>query len=178
MKLIVLKHVKLMPALVFIWNLILIYNLAVEKRIIPLLATHNFSCSSLTVVLRLVFGLFELSVPNVVKKTNTSILTLSKTVNQCLSYARDQWFPTPNLRNLNKKLSRQDNFSMRTLIFPSVQSLSDSVHYHQRDIFRKKLTKFDLWMSPAIEPWYPGVVFQWHHAYCWTGRHDVVATSM
>jgi hypothetical protein len=33
----------------------------------------------------------------------------------------------------------------------SVQSLSDSVHYHQLDIFRKKLTKFDPW-SPAIEP--------------------------
>jgi hypothetical protein len=34
------------------------------------------------------------------------------------------------------------------LIFPSGQRLSENVHYHQRDIFRKKLTKFD--------PWYPG----------------------
>jgi hypothetical protein len=45
---------------------------------------------------------------------------------------------------------------IRTLIFPSVQSLSDSVHYHQRDIFRKKQTKFDAW-SPAIEPWYKNI---------------------
>jgi hypothetical protein len=37
-----------------------------------------------------------------------------------------------------------------TLIFPSVQSLSESVHYHQRDMFRKKLTKFDPW-SPSID---------------------------
>jgi hypothetical protein len=31
------------------------------------------------------------------------------------------------------------------------------VHYHQRDIFSKKITKFDP-KSPGIEPWYPG----WH----------------
>jgi hypothetical protein len=42
-------------------------------------------------------------------------------------------------------------------IVPSGQCLSESVDNHQRDIFRKKLTKFDLW-SPSIEPWYPGVV--------------------
>jgi hypothetical protein len=51
----------------------------------------------------------------------------------CLSHARDQ-------------------FRMRTLIFPS-----DSVHYRQRNIFRKKLKKFDPW-STEIELWYPGVV--------------------
>jgi hypothetical protein len=102
-----------------------------------------------------------------------------------LSHARDQWCPTYNLRicEIWTKISRQNHFSIRTLIFPSRQSLSESVHYHQRDIFRKKLKKFDLW-SPAIEPWYPG----WYknirynicgirlssvasvssrHAYCW-----------
>jgi hypothetical protein len=47
---------------------------------------------------------------------------------------------------------------IRTLIFTSGQSLSESVHYHQGDIFpRKKIRKFDPW-SLAIEPWYPGVV--------------------
>jgi hypothetical protein len=54
------------------------------------------------------------------------------------------------------KIPHQNHFRIRTLIFPSVQSLSDRVHYHhQLDIFRKKLTKFYPW-SPAIEPWYPG----------------------
>jgi hypothetical protein len=36
------------------------------------------------------------------------------------------------------KISRQNHFSMRTLIFPSGQSLSESMHYYQRDIFRLK----------------------------------------
>jgi hypothetical protein len=39
----------------------------------------------------------------------------------------------------------------------SMQSLSDSVHYRQRNIFHKKITKFDPW-SLAIAPWYLGVV--------------------
>jgi hypothetical protein len=37
-----------------------------------------------------------------------------------------------------------------------MQSLSDSVHYHQRNIFRQKLIKFDPW-SPAIELWYKNI---------------------
>jgi hypothetical protein len=41
--------------------------------------------------------------------------------------------------------------ALHRLIFPSMQSLSKSVHYRHRDIFRKELTKFDPW-SPAIEP--------------------------
>jgi hypothetical protein len=40
--------------------------------------------------------------------------------------------------------SRQNHLKMHTNI-PSVQSLSNSVHYHQRDIFRKKLIKFYPW---------------------------------
>jgi hypothetical protein len=52
-----------------------------------------------------------------------------------------------------KKISRQDHFSISTLIFPSGQRSSETMYYHQRDIFRKKLTKFDLWI-PASEPWY------------------------
>jgi hypothetical protein len=40
----------------------------------------------------------------------------------------------------------------RTLIFPSVQSLSDSVHYHAP-------TKYDPWCPPAIEPCYPEVEY-------------------
>jgi hypothetical protein len=43
------------------------------------------------------------------------------------------------LTNSLPKIPRQNNFRIRTLIFPSMQSLSDSVHYHQRDIFRKKI---------------------------------------
>jgi hypothetical protein len=76
-----------------------------------------------------------------------------------LSHARDQWFPTYKLRicQIWAKIPLQNHFRIRTLIFPSVQSSSDSVHYRQRDIFRKKLTQFDPW-SPVIEPWYPGVV--------------------
>jgi hypothetical protein len=71
-------------------------------------------------------------------------------------YARDQWFPTYKLRicEIWTKLSHQNHFSIRTLIFPSGQSLSENVHYHQCDIFRKKLKKFDPW-SPVIEQWYP-----------------------
>jgi hypothetical protein len=83
-----------------------------------------------------------------------------------LSHARDQWFPTYKLRicEIWKKISRQNHFRIRTLIFPSVQNLSASVHYHQRDIFRKKLTKFDRW-SPVIEPWYPRVSWAKDHDY-------------
>jgi hypothetical protein len=42
----------------------------------------------------------------------------------CLfSHARDQWFPTYKLRicEIWKKISRQNHFSIRTLIFPSVK---------------------------------------------------------
>jgi hypothetical protein len=38
---------------------------------------------------------------------------------------------TPNLRNLSKNTPSKS----RTLIFTSVQSSSDSVHYDQRDIY-------------------------------------------
>jgi hypothetical protein len=78
---------------------------------------------------------------------------------EILSHARDQRFPTYKLRicEIGAKIPRQNHFRIRTLIFPSVQCLSDSVHYHQRNKFRKKLTKFDPW-RPAIERWYPGVV--------------------
>jgi hypothetical protein len=41
---------------------------------------------------------------------------------------------TPNLRNLNKNILSK-HFSIRTLIFPSGQSSSESVHHHQHDIF-------------------------------------------
>jgi hypothetical protein len=42
---------------------------------------------------------------------------------------------------IRAKIPRQNHFRIRTLIFPSVQSLSDSVYYHQHDIFRKKIKK-------------------------------------
>jgi hypothetical protein len=60
---------------------------------------------------------------------------------------RDQRFPTYKLRicEIRAKIPRLNHFRIRTLIFPSVKSLSDSVHYHKCDIFRKKLTKFDPW---------------------------------
>jgi hypothetical protein len=56
-----------------------------------------------------------------------------------LSHARDQWFSTYKLRicEIRTKISRQNHFWIRTLIFHSVQCLSDSVHYHQRDQFCK-----------------------------------------
>jgi hypothetical protein len=108
-----------------------------------------------------------------------------------LSHARDQWFPMYKLRiyEIWTKISRQNHFGIRTLIFLSMQSLSESVHYHQRDIFRKKLTTCDPWSS-AIEPWYKNIRCNimwyadflccvsiiveslWRHAYCWTGRRD------
>jgi hypothetical protein len=53
---------------------------------------------------------------------------------------RSEWFPTYKLRicEIVTKISRQNHFRIRTLIFPSVQSLSESVHNHQRDIFRRR----------------------------------------
>jgi hypothetical protein len=67
--------------------------------------------------------------------------------------------------------------NIRTLIFLSVQSLFESVHYRQRAIFRKKLKKIDPW-SLAIEPWYGfPLLRQCHRRISVTGRRDVVAMS-
>jgi hypothetical protein len=73
------------------------------------------------------------------------------------------FYPMPEISDFqrtNSKIPRQNHFRIRTLIFPSGQSLSNSVHYHQRDIFRKKLTKFNPW-SPAsergIRVWYKNI---------------------
>jgi hypothetical protein len=87
---------------------------------------------------------------------STSIAKVLCTIFLCIFIPCPR-FPTYKLRicEIWTKISRQNHFSIRKLIFPSVQSLFESVHYHQCDIFHKKLTKFDPW-SPAIEPWYPG----------------------
>jgi hypothetical protein len=42
------------------------------------------------------------------------------------------------------------NIPFRAKFIPTACTITNA-------IFRKKLTKFDPW-SPAIEPWYPGVV--------------------
>jgi hypothetical protein len=79
----------------------------------------------------------------------------------CFTHARDQWFLTYKLRicEIWASIHSQNHFRhvrIRTLIFPSMQSLSDIMHYCQRDIFRKKLTKFDPW-CPAIKSWYKNI---------------------
>jgi hypothetical protein len=107
-----------------------------------------------------------------------------------LSYALDQWFPTYKLRNCEiwAKIPRQNHFRIRTLIFSSMQSSSDSMHYHRCDIFRKKILWYPGWYKnirynicgiPCIRiSCCVGVIAesQWRHAYCWPGRRDVVAT--
>jgi hypothetical protein len=109
-------------------------------------------------------------------------------------------FQTHKLRicEIWTKMSHQNH--LRTLIFPSGQSLSDSVHYHQCDIFREKNNK--LWQT-FVESGDRAVVFgrgikyqiqyiwytdflccvsviaeaQWRHVYCWPGRRDVFSLN-
>jgi hypothetical protein len=76
-----------------------------------------------------------------------------------ISHAQDQWFPTDKLWicEIWEKISCQNHFRIRTLIFPSVQSLSESVHYHQCDIFSKKTKK--IWPGNPLDLWswgFPG----------------------
>jgi hypothetical protein len=80
---------------------------------------------------------------------NAHYTVWAKNWQDLLSHARDQWYPTNKLRicEIWAKIPRQNHFKIRTLIFPSMQSSSDSVHHNQLT----KLTKFDPW-SPAITP--------------------------
>jgi hypothetical protein len=75
------------------------------------------------------------------KQSNTSVKVINNR----------PFYPMPEISNFQRtnyefakseqKYPVKNHFSIRTLIFPSVQSLSDSVYYHQRDIFRKKTKK-------------------------------------
>jgi hypothetical protein len=82
-----------------------------------------------------------------------------------LNSVLEDFYPMPEISDFqrtNSEFAKSEQkypvkITLEYALFPSVQSLSESLHYHQHDIFGKKLTKFDLW-SPANEPWYPGLV--------------------